>query len=278
MMNFLIRRLNTLREGAIRYLVPFPDVIDKPYWPVITAFPSSFSVGRNLLDIVSALDLSPRSARILIIGPWGGRDYFWLLAHGYVPETLDIVNHPWGETTYLGDVSDSSTWERVKGPFDFIIMRDVLEHLQNDFQALCHIASGLKATGHLWLSVPYCHEEEPTHLRAYSPITLRRLLSSAGFDIIGTTPRPGILEAFPRIVNCLNYALALSMPTARMGAKCMVKTLHAEQRLNNRMKWLGTLVGGMQTGLTCLCARTHGEDVLKANRDRFGLVANMKNE
>jgi hypothetical protein len=222
------------------------------------------------------LGLSPKSARILIVGPWGGRDYFWLLTHGYVPETLDIVNHPWGETTYLGDVTDAGTWKGVKGTYDLIIMRDVLEHLQNDFQALRNIAAAPKVTGHLWLSVPYCHGEEPTHLRAYSPITLRRLLSSAGFTIIKTYPRPGSLEAFARTVTCLNYVLALAMPTVRLGGKCMAKTLHVEQRLNNHLLWLSRLGGGVHAGLTCLCGKINAEDALEANRERFGTVPGGK--
>ncbi len=269
----MAKRLNAIREEALRLLVPQPDKVPEPYWPVITAFASSFSIGRSLLDTVAALRLSPTSARILIIGPWGGRDYFWLLGHGYNAETLDIVRHPWGEPTYLGDVADAGTWEKARGPYDLIIMRDVLEHLENDFRALGHIATALSDTGQLWLSVPYRHEDEPTHLRAYSPITIRRLLSSAGFAVVKSHPRPGCLEAFPRAVNWLNYALALCMPSVRLGGKCMAGTLQTEHRLNQHLGWLGWILGGNQRGLTCLCVRTQGMDALDANRLRFGLVA-----
>jgi hypothetical protein len=275
-MGFLGSRLDSVREQAVRRLVPFPAKVPKAYWPRVTAFAFSYSMGRALLDIVEELRLSPSSARILIVGAWGGRDYFWLRAHGYDPETLDIVNHPWGETTYLGDACEESTWKRVIGLYDLIVLCDVLEHLPQDFKALCHISQALKPTGHLWLSVPYRLDAESTHVRAYSPGTLKRLLACAGLAVVRTEPRPGSVAAFPRLVNVLNYGLSLAMPTPSLGGKCMAKTLHVEQRLNNHLLWLSRLGGGVQAGLTCLCGKTNAEDALEANRERFGTVPGGK--
>jgi hypothetical protein len=272
-MEFLVSRLDAVREEAVRRLVPFPGRVPRAYRPTITAFALSYSMGRTLLSIVEGLGLVPALARILIVGAWGGRDYFWLLAHGYQPETLDIVNHSWGEATYLGDACEERTWQAAMGPYDLIILCDVLEHLPRDFQALGYVKRALKGTGHLWLSVPYRLDEEPTHVRAYSPSTLKRLLACAGLAIVHTEARPGSLAAFPRVVNGLNYALGLAMPTPSLGGSLLAALLRAEQPLNRRGGWLSRLGGGAQVGLTCLCAPVPEATGLDTNRSRFAAAA-----
>jgi SAM-dependent methyltransferase len=271
-MGFLGSRLDSVREQAVRRLVPFPAKVPKAYWPRVTAFAFSYSMGRALLDIVEELRLSPSSARILIVGAWGGRDYFWLRAHGYDPETLDIVNHPWGETTYLGDACEESTWKRVIGLYDLIVLCDVLEHLPQDFKALCHISQALKPTGRLWLSVPYRLDAESTHVRAYSPGTLKRLLACAGLAVVRTEPRPGSVAAFPRLVNVLNYGLSLAMPTPSLGGVLLAALLRAERRLNRAWSWLNLLGAGSQRGMTCLCAPANETEFVNINRSRFAIT------
>jgi hypothetical protein len=250
-------------------IVPYPEVVPSAYWPQFTAFVFSYSMGRTLLSVVESLALSPRSAHILIVGAWGGRDYFWLRSHGFTPETLDIVDHPWGESTYRGDACERVTWEQISSPYDLIIMCDVLEHLPRDFDALVFARRALKETGHLWLSVPYRLDRETTHVRAYSPLTLERLLACAGFVMTHTEPRPGYLAAFPRLVNGLNYLLALMMPTTSMGARLLFTLLWTEQRANRRWCWISRLVGGVQAGRTCLCAPSQTKDITGANELRF---------
>jgi hypothetical protein len=275
-MGFLVSRLDAVREEAVRRLVPFPERVQRAYWPRITAFAFSYSMGRALVTTAEGLGLTPDSARILIVGAWGGRDYFWLLAHGYHPETLDIVNHPWGETTYLGDACEEGTWQGAAGPYDLIVLCDVLEHLPRDFQALGYATRALKGTGHLWLSVPYRLDGEPTHVRAYSRSTLKRLLACAGLAIVRTEARPGSLAAFPRVVNGLNYALGLAMPTPRLGGSLLAALLRTEQSLNRRGGWLSRLGGGAQVGLTCLCAPAEEAAFLDTNRSRFAAASGGK--
>jgi hypothetical protein len=134
-------------------------------------------------------------------------------------------------------------------------MHDVLEHLPEDFAALRHARTVLKDTGFLFLSVPYRHDPEVTHVRSYSEATLDRLLGLAGYDSVWKRHRPGLLEAFPRTINCLNYGLAWLLPSPRLGGRFLRRLLGIEYSINNRTRRFYRLLGrSPQKGVT-LAAR-----------------------
>jgi SAM-dependent methyltransferase len=72
---------------------------------------------------------------------------------------------------------------------DFILLTDVLEHIENDGTTLQALHGLLKPTGQLLLTVPAFdflwskHDEEHHHFRRYRREQLRQLLLSAGFTI-----------------------------------------------------------------------------------------------
>ena len=74
-------------------------------------------------------------------------------------------------------------------PFDLVLMLDVLEHIEDDRQALASAYSTLKPGGHLLVTVPALpwlwsrHDEANAHYRRYLPRTLREVLLDAGFQV-----------------------------------------------------------------------------------------------
>lgn len=76
-----------------------------------------------------------------------------------------------------------------RGATDLVTAFDVLEHIEDDEQALTQIFDLLKPGGTLLLTVPACpalwgaHDEQNHHFRRYTKKELRRKLQRAGFDL-----------------------------------------------------------------------------------------------
>lgn len=75
------------------------------------------------------------------------------------------------------------------GPFDLIVMLDVLEHIDDDVEALLGLRRHLGEGGRLLLTVPAFaalwshHDVIAHHRRRYSLSSLQRTLQSAGFAV-----------------------------------------------------------------------------------------------
>ena len=187
---------------------------------------------------------------------------------------MDLGHHDWGPSDYVGDACQSQTWEQVTTKFDLIIIHDVLEHLPEDFLALKYARSVLKEHGHLFISVPYQHDEELTHVRSYSKVTLKRLLVCAGYETVWERERPGFVEAF-FFVNTLNYGLALLMPTVQLGARLLHALLKAEYFINERTRGLYRLLFRSNQRGVSLAAQPTGQpqsnDYIQVNKAVFTL-------
>jgi len=144
---------------------------------------------------------SPPS-RVLIIGVYGGRDYFALKMHGYDVLALDLVPVSDFEDLIVGDVEYPLPLER--GSIDAIIISEVLEHLIRDFDCLRFLGEVLCDEGVLIVSVPYFHDDPEYHIRIHSKNTIIRLLQSAGFQLNEYAERPGLFR-FPTIFNKLHH-------------------------------------------------------------------------
>ena len=164
-----------------------------------------------LLDVIRSLAL-PRPARILDVGCGNGLFFARLGAFGDVwgievdqsllspdsPHRDRIFSEPLGHARYRGL------------HFDLITALDVVEHIEDDRQAIDEMFAMLRPGGKLLVTVPASmklwdrHDEINGHYRRYSRRGLRELLSGKG-----------------RIV-CLRYLFhALFVP------KLLVKTLNA---------------------------------------------------
>ena len=211
----------------------------------------SYSVGRSIIEFCEEMKIKPTESRILIVGAHGGRDFNWLTGFQYQVDVLDLGDHEWGKSKYIGDACRAETWKQIEVTYDLIVMHDVLEHLPEDFAALRHARTVLKSEGFLFLSVPYRHDPEITHVRSYSEVTLNRLLGLAGYNSIWKRDRPGLLEAFPRLMNFLNYGLAVLMPSPHLGGRCLRSLLGTEYSINDKTRRLYRMFGrSPQKGVT----------------------------
>lgn len=230
-------------------------------------------MGRTIICFCQNLNIKPEDSRILIVGAAGGRDFHWLTGFGYTVDVLDLGHHSWATRTYVGDACQPKTWSQIPESYDLIVMCDVLEHLPEDFAALRHARTVMKNDGYLFLSIPYRHDLEVTHVRSYSEATLKRLLATAGYDITWKIDRPGLLEAFPRLLNFFNYGLAMLMPTPRVGGNALHALLKAEYMINEQTRkvyhWFGR---SPQKGITLAAKPTADislQDYVGINREMF---------
>jgi len=246
-----VRRLQEIKKYAVRSILPRWDHVGEAYYATVSAFPMSYSVGRSIIEFCEEMKLRPVDSRILIVGAHGGRDFNWLTGFGYQVDVLDLGDHDWGKTRYVGDACRAETWQQVDGKYDLIIMHDVLEHLPEDYAALCHARTVLRSEGFLFLSVPFKHDPEITHVRSYSEVTLKRLLGLAGYNPVWKRDRPGLLEAFPRLMNVFNYGLSILMPSPRRGGQLLRGLLGVEYLVNNKTRSLYRMFGwSPQKGVT----------------------------
>jgi len=233
----------------------------------------SYSVGRSIVEFCEEMKIKPADSRILIVGAHGGRDYYWLTGFGHQVDVLDLGDHDWGKSKYIGDACSAETWTKIEERYDLIVMHDVLEHLPEDFAALCHARTVLKADGFLFLSVPYRHDPEVTHVRSYSEVTLKRLLALAGYRSVWKRDRPGLLEAFPRFMNVLNYGLSSLMPSPRQGGLFLRSLLSAQYSINDKTRRFYRLMGrSPQKGVTLAAQPLSGgvlKDHVAINREMF---------
>jgi SAM-dependent methyltransferase len=260
-------KLQEIKKHTVRAILPRWDHVGENYYPTVSAFPMSYSVGRSIVEFCEQKNIRPGESRVLIVGAHGGRDYHWLTGFGHDVDVLDLGDHSWGKTRYVGDACRAETWDQISEAYDLIVMHDVLEHLPEDFAALRHARTVLKGDGFLFLSVPYQHDPETTHVRSYSEVTLTRLLALAGYDSIWKSDRPGLLEAFPRLVNAFNYGLALLIPSPHLAGRFLRGLLGTEYSINDKTRliyrWFGR---SPQKGLT-LAAMPSTEESLKSHVD-----------
>lgn len=232
----------------------------------------SYSVGRSIVEFCAEKGIVPGSSRILIVGAHGGRDFHWLTGFGYKVDVLDLGPHEWSSTNFVGDASRAETWNKIEQQYELVIMHDVLEHLPEDFAALRNARSVLKSDGFLFLSVPFKHDPEITHVRSYSEVTLNRLIGLAGYSSVWKKDRPGLLEAFPRIVNLFNYGLAMMFPSPHQGARFLRRLLAAEYSFNDKTRGLYRYLGrSTQKGVTLAATSIAGEvpNYIALNRKMF---------
>ena len=268
-----MRRLQEIKRQAVRAILPHWEHVGENYYATVSAFPMSYSVGRCIVEFCEEVNLEPSTSRILIVGAHGGRDFNWLTGFGYQVDVLDLGDHDWGKSKYVGDACRAETWQQVDGKYDLIIMHDVLEHLPEDFAALRHTRTVLKSDGYLFLSVPYKHDPEITHVRSYSEVTLNRLLALAGYNSVWKRDRPGLLEAFPRLINVINYGLSSLVPSPRLGGRFLRSLLHTEYLINERTRGVYRLLGrSPQKGVTLAARPLNGEvlrDHVEINKEMF---------
>ena len=106
---------------------------------------------------------------------------------GLEPDASLLLDPRWRSKIQVGTLGPGF---RAEEPFDLVLLLDVLEHIEDDREALASAFEALKPGGHLLVTVPALpwlwsrHDEANEHHRRYLPRTLRRTLVDAGLSVV----------------------------------------------------------------------------------------------
>jgi SAM-dependent methyltransferase len=144
-----------------------------------------------LSDIIADLQL-PETPRILEAGCGPGGNLAMLAQFGEV-----CAIEPYApacalaKAKYVGQVEQAGLPGALPfaGTFDLICAFDVIEHIEQDKEALISLRAALAPSGRLILTVPAyqwmwsAHDVRNHHVRRYTRPQLRRVLEAAGFTV-----------------------------------------------------------------------------------------------
>lgn len=147
----------------------------------------------------------PKSAKILVVGVMGGRDYFLLKNLGYEVVAVDLGPQPEIDPIIYCNIEERLPFK--DDTFDAVLIGEVLEHLREDVRALDNIRRVLKPAGRLVVSLPFYQDAEEGHVRIHSPKSGERLLMMGGFAVKDYLERPGVV--WFRSLNIVHHGLSL---------------------------------------------------------------------
>jgi SAM-dependent methyltransferase len=151
---------------------------------------------RTVLEkVIARLEL-PESARILDAGCGSGRNMVELSRFGTVTGIeLSDTSVAVARRRGVGDVIEGSVLEMPfeTNSFDFAVSLDVIEHLEDDLEALRELRRTVAPGGSLLVTVPAYqwlwsgHDEINHHHRRYTRASLQRVAEEAGWKQARTT-------------------------------------------------------------------------------------------
>jgi SAM-dependent methyltransferase len=151
---------------------------------------------RTVLERVLTDLRLPARARILDAGCGSGRNMVEFARHGTVTGIeLSDTSVALARERGAGDVIEGSVLEMPfeAGSFDLAASLDVIEHLQDDLQALRELRRVVAPGGSLLITVPAYqwlwsgHDEINHHFRRYTRRSLQRIGEQAGWHQVRTT-------------------------------------------------------------------------------------------
>ena len=209
---------------VLRYRLARLGVGSAPWVPVEEEYDLKTAPASSHRVIARAL-ADERPGRVLDVGCSGGRLSALLVEQGHHVTGVDTVEVPGvrNRVHAFHKMDAAGLSEVFEGQrFDYVVAGDVLEHLADPRGALKELAGLLEDGGQLLVSVPNFGHWYPrvrvlfgvfgydrrgildeTHLRFFTRAALRRLVASAGFDILeewhtgNPTEKLGTGEATP---------------------------------------------------------------------------------
>jgi 2-polyprenyl-3-methyl-5-hydroxy-6-metoxy-1,4-benzoquinol methylase len=151
-----------------------------------------FKARREILSSVFGSLALPADAEILEIGCGTGGNLAMLGTFGHVSgiemreEAVQYARNTTGLDVSVGYLPDNI---HIKQKFDLICMLDVVEHIEDDKQALSALNSMLKPGGRVVITVPAYqwlfgkHDKLLHHFRRYSRKSLRKLMGESNIEI-----------------------------------------------------------------------------------------------
>lgn len=150
--------------------------------------------------------------KVLIVGPSGGRDYFYLKLRGHELWALELFEDSSYDNLIIGNIEDEGVLP--ENTFDVVVMSGVIEHLTQDYKAVCNIRKSLKDDG-IFVLGTICNQiffhyqmgkEAGAHVQIYAPATLELLLSAAGFKVDAMAHNPSLFR-YPKLINFPHHFL-----------------------------------------------------------------------
>jgi SAM-dependent methyltransferase len=159
----------------------------------------------------------PLNARVLEIGCGTGHNLSMLAQFGTVSAVeIDYISRTIASERLGKPVIDNSLPDLVdveRRSFDLVAVLDVIEHVKDDVAALRSIASCLRPSGKVLITVPAhpwmwsSHDEANHHFRRYSRSSLQQAIATAG-----------LITDKPRYFNSILFPLAVAR---RLSARIM---------------------------------------------------------
>ncbi len=96
--------------------------------------------------------------------------------------------------------------------YDWIVMTDVLEHVENPGCVLKECVRLLKPSGHIVASMPFLYpvHADPADFHRWTPAKIHKEFKEAGFTVQEIAPRGGIVAVVLDLLNYYNDARKLS--------------------------------------------------------------------
>ena len=165
-----------------------------------------------------------------------------------------LADRTFGENSKLRRVREASD-----GQYDWVLLLDVLEHVEDDMALLREQLPLLRVQGRVLVSAPAWqalysgHDALLGHHRRYAPSDLRRLVEAAGFDIRlmgGLFPSLLLPRSLSKAVEVLRGYRAMS-PSGALSNH--VRTAAAQWSMGELSTWLVTKALDID-GALCLAA------------------------
>lgn len=144
--------------------------------------------------------------KILVVGIFGGRDYFYFKVNGFETYGLDLDIIPEIDNLTIANIEKELPFEDRF--FDVIILSEVLEHLIKDYDAIQNLKRVLRDDGLIIFSIPFLHDMEETHVRLYTPKIIERFFKVCGLEILEFIERP-TFGFYISLINFTNHFFSI---------------------------------------------------------------------
>ncbi len=150
-------------------------------------FPSGYIHNRRIMENL------PHCGKKLVVGDYTLRDFMEISKAGHDVYLMDIVDCPSIEKSRFFHQSITERTSFSNGAFSCVVMAEVIEHLIEDYKALCEVNRLLEEHGRLLITIPYLNDAPEFHVRVHTLNSIRRLLSASGFVMLDHKYRGGLI-------------------------------------------------------------------------------------